>query len=168
MKQELEALETLKERKNFLSNTLLDYKAKIYEIDELEIMYYNEIGLINWIKTELQRLKLTPVIQNESAVKVEPEKYSTKYYVLAYLFQCSALGKSLPIGNKKELEQIGNRFIGTGKGNTFYKEFNKLYNKEIHNETTLIKFWGENWRKAVLELSKKPELIETYLKSKQL
>lgn len=168
LKQELEALETPKERETFLLNTLLDYKAKAPELDELEIMYYNEIGLINWIETELQRLKLTLVLQNKSDVKDKPVKYRTKHYVLAYLFQCSALGESLPRGVKKELEQIGNKFMGKGKGNTFYKEFNKLCDKEFHNETTLIKFWGENWRKAVLELSKKPESIETYLKTKQL
>ncbi len=74
LKQEFEALETPKERKSFLLNTLLDIKTKAPELSELEQMYYSEIGLINWIETELTRLKLAPVLQNEGAAKAEPMK----------------------------------------------------------------------------------------------
>lgn len=169
LKQELEALETPKERENFLLHTLLDYKAKAPELDELEIMYYNQIGLLNWIDTELTRIKIDPAIQIEATNTTKPKKYITKFHVLTYLLEGYAKCESFPIGDKKELESIGNKRMGVGKGNTFYKMFNEYHIKEgMINKTKLYENWGENWRKAVLEISDEPELIETYLKTKQL
>ena len=103
-------------------------------------------------------------INNETDV----EKYSTKHYLLAYLFECNAKGESFPIGNKKELERIGNERMGAGKGNRFYKVFNEIINKDLNAEKNLFEIGGEYWRKAVIELSKAPELVEKYLQSKQL
>lgn len=96
------------------------------------------------------------------------EKYNAKHYLLAYLFECNAKGESYPIGNKKELERIGNERMGTGKGNRFYKVFNEIINKDLNAENNLFEIGGEYWRKAVIELSKAPELVEKYLQSKQL
>ncbi len=103
-------------------------------------------------------------INNETDI----EKYTAKHYLLAYLFECNAKGESFPIGNKKELERIGNERIGAGKGNRFYKVFNEVINKDLNAEKNLLEIGGENWRKAVIELSKAPELVEKYLQSKQL
>lgn len=97
-----------------------------------------------------------------------PKKYNAKHYLLAYLFECNAKGESYPIGNKKELERIGNERMGTGKGNRFYKVFNEIINKDLNTENNLFEIGGEYWRKAVIELSKTPELVEKYLQSKQL
>lgn len=97
------------------------------------------------------------------------EKYTAKHYLLAYLFECNAKGEIYPIGNKKELERIGNKLMGAGKGNRFYKVFNEITNHyDINIEDQLIEIGGENWRKAVIKLSKAPELVEKYLQSKQL
>ena len=103
-------------------------------------------------------------INNETDTK----KYTTKHYLLAYLFECNAKGESFPIGNKKELERIGNERMGAGKGNRFYKVFNDVTNKDLNAENSLFEIGGEYWRKAVIELSKAPELVEKYLQSKQL
>jgi hypothetical protein len=103
-------------------------------------------------------------INNETDI----EKYTTKHYLLAYLFECNAKGESFPTGNKKELERIGNERMGAGKGNRFYKVFNEVINKNLNAEKNLIEIGGEYWRKAVIELSKAPELVEKYLQSKQL
>lgn len=100
--------------------------------------------------------------------KTDTKKYTAKHYLLAYLFECNAKGESYPIGNKKELERIGNERMGAGKGNRFYKVFNEVINKDLNAEKNLFKIGGEYWRKAVIELSKAPELVENYLQSKQL
>lgn len=103
-------------------------------------------------------------INNET----DTEKYTAKHYLLAYLFECNAKGESFPIGKKKELERIGNERMGAGKGNRFYKLFNEVINKDLNAEKNLFEIGGEYWRKAVIELSKTPELVEKYLQSKQL
>jgi hypothetical protein len=100
--------------------------------------------------------------------KTDTKKYTAKYYVLAYFFDCNATGKSLPSGNKKELERIGNERMGEGKGNRFYKVFNEVIKYDLNVEQNYVEIGGENWRKAVIELSKAPELVERYLQSKQL
>lgn len=95
-------------------------------------------------------------------------KYTAKHYVLSYLIECNAKGESFPIGQKKELEKIGNRIMGAGKGNRFYKVFNEIVNKDLNIENNLIEIGGKNWRTIVKNLSNEPETIETYLQSKQL
>lgn len=95
-------------------------------------------------------------------------RYTAKHYVLAYLFECNVKGESYPMGNKKELERIGNERMGAGKGNSFYKRFNEIVHKDLNVENNLIEIGGENWRKIIKELSNDPETIETYLQNKQL
>lgn len=95
-------------------------------------------------------------------------KYTAKHYVLAYLIECNAKGESFPIGQKKELEKIGNKKMGAGKGNRFYKVFNEVVRKDLNLETNLIEIGGENWRTIVKDLSNEPKTIEAYLQSKQL
>lgn len=138
-----------------------------------EFGYYS--GIVNKVEEQVKkypRLFATfdkcehnlPPINSET----DTEKYTAKHYLLAYLFECNAKGKSYPIGNKKELERIGNERMGAGKGNRFYKVFNEVINKDLNAEKNLFEIGGEYWRKAVIELSKAPELVENYLQSKQL
>jgi len=100
--------------------------------------------------------------------ETDTEKLTAKHYVLAYLFECNAKGESYPIGNKKELERIGNNRMEAGKGNTFYKVFNEIIRKDLNVENNLIEIGGEYWRKAVIKLTKEPELVEKYLQNKHL
>ena len=109
----------------------------------------------------------TETTQNQP-IKSESLKYSAKDYVLTYIIECHAKGKGLPIGRKKELEQIGNERMGTGKGNRFYKVFNGFINKDFNNKSHLIEMGGKDWRNIVITLSSNPEIIEQYLQSKQL
>lgn len=124
--------------------------------------------ILDFILSELEKMGNVPTNKN-LLINEATRKYQAKHYLLAYLFECNAKGESFPIGNKKELESIGNERIGAGKGNTFYKAFNKITIKyDLNNENHLIEIGGENWRKAIIELSKAPELVEKYLQSKQL
>jgi len=136
---------------------------------QLEIYFKNLLIEVENFLKEQER--------NESGVALPPQqpinpqtdtiKYTTKHYVLAYLFECNATGESFPIGNKKELERIGNKRMGMGKGNRFYKVFNEIINKDLNAENNLIEIGGEDWRKALIELSKAPEMVEEYLQKKQ-
>ncbi len=96
------------------------------------------------------------------------KKLRAKHYVLAYIFECYAKGETLPNGNKTKLQRIGDERMGAGKGNTFYKNFNSIVIKDMNAENILIEIGGKNWRKAIIGLSKAPEIVEKYLQSKQL
>ncbi len=96
------------------------------------------------------------------------EKLFAKHYVLTYILDNHASGKGFPVGQKATLERIGNEIMGIGKGNTFYKNFTAMSNKDFNSENTLIGIGGNNWRNIVIELSKNPEALEKYLQSKQL
>lgn len=128
--------------------------------------YQNAITVINWLndQTPKQAQPVNPQIED----KQEVVKYFTKHHVLAYLFECNAKGTQPPLGVKKELEKIGSERMGEGRGNTFYKEFNKISSKDLNSESVLIEYCGESWRDAVIELSQYPELVENYLINKQI
>ncbi len=132
----------------------------------------NRLELIfSIVQAEIQGNLKTNCISNtppQQINNVTEIRYTAKHYLLAYLFECNARGESFPIGNKKELERIGNERMGAGKGNRFYKVFNEIINKDLNAQKNLFEIGGEYWRKAVIELSKAPELVEKYLQSKQL
>ena len=66
---------------------------------------------------EFLEIETTP----SQPIKSESRKYMAKHHVLSYIIECHAKGEGLPIGRKKELEQIGNERMEKGKGNRFYK-----------------------------------------------
>lgn len=130
-------------------------------------------ALKKWLQLHKDYFKeVTPLLKTlppqQTTTENDTIKYTAKHYVLGYLIECNAKGKSFPIGQKKELEKIGNEKMGTGKGNRFYKVFNEIVNKDLNIENNLIEIGGENWRTIVKDLSIEPETIETYLQSKQL
>ena len=133
--------------------------------------YQAMLGFMESTKAEI--LKYFPELEDGSTPhKLTEKKHSTRYtakhHVLAYLIECNAKGESYPIGQKKELEKIGNERIGSGKGNRFYKVFNDAIKKDLNVESNLIEIGGDNWREIIKELSNEPDEIEKYLKSKHL
>jgi hypothetical protein len=159
----------LKSWQDQISNQFNDFR-KDYNLSPTGLFsnscYFSASVLYNYKKRieEILNPKTPQPINNET----DTEKYTAKHYLLAYLFECNAKGESFPIGNKKELERIGNERMGAGKGNRFYKVFNEVINKDLNAEKNLLEIGGEYWRKAVIELSKAPELVEKHLQSKQL
>lgn len=150
----------------------ISFTVHLYSLTNGRIAYnmaYNEVlqiklSILKAFKKTQPNIEPLPPINSET----DTEKYTAKHYLLAYLFECNAKGESYPIGNKKELERIGNERMGAGKGNRFYKVFNEVINKDLNAENNLLEIGGEYWRKAVIKLSKAPELVENYLQSKQL
>ncbi|MCE7064025.1 hypothetical protein [Dyadobacter sp. CY326] len=109
-------------------------------------------------------------VEQKPPMSAEPKrKAQAKHYVLSYLFECHATGE-VPInfGNKKDLERIGNRKMGAGKGNTFYKNYNIVANVDLNSERKLIDLAGVDWRTIILSISTNPEEVEKYLKVKGL
>ena len=99
----------------------------------------------------------------------EPIKYKATHYALAYIFDCDAKGRPRLEGRKKELEKIGReRSNNKINGNTFYKAFNSLQKIDLNIERNLINIIGTNWKKIILDLSEDPDLLDEYLKTKQL
>jgi len=99
----------------------------------------------------------------------EPIKYKATHYALAYIFDCDAKGRPRLEGRKKELEKIGRKRSNNKiDGNTFYKAFNRINNKDLNIEKNLIDITGTNWKKIILDLSEDPDLLDEYLKTKQL
>ena len=81
IKTELATIEAPTEKHKFLMNLLFDYTAKAYEIDELEHEYYESMGFVQWIKTELSRSeyeleikKLNEVLKLEAHTTVPKAK----------------------------------------------------------------------------------------------
>lgn len=101
----------------------------------------------------------------------EPRKLKSEHYALTYIFDCHAIGESILIGQKTELEKIGKqRADGAISGNTFYKAVTRIlkgYN-DLNVEKTLIEIAGEDWKEILSELTKYPVELKKYLQSKQL
>jgi hypothetical protein len=162
----------------FKANKIKPNKETILKHTNIDMfaMFYNErLQIRNKVKEEKEKrikgIRIKSGLEQPDKPennKTKIKKYSAKHYVLAYLFECNVKGESYPIGNKKELERIGNKRMGAGKGNRFYKVFNEVINKDLNAEKNLFEIGGECWRKAVIELSESPEIVENYLKSKQL
>ena len=189
--------EVEKYKRPLFVNPVIVGKPEFDEFFEAELTYcstQNKIGLkeqdfitdiSNWIEKKskdenltiprkrkfnefLEYIKTKALPRQQTTTENDTIKYTAKHYALGYLIECNAKGESFPIGQKKELEKIGNEKMGTGKGNRFYKVFNEIVNKDLNIESNLIEIGGENWRTIVKDLSNEPETIETYLQSKQL
>lgn len=117
--------------------------------------------------TNLLNKTLPPQPIDEQKPKVTERKYA-KHYVMAYIFDCHVKGERPPQGEKKKLERIGVEKMGKGRGNTFYKNFNKIINQDLNCVRILVDIGGENWREIILELSSDREQLEKYLQSKGL
>jgi hypothetical protein len=105
------------------------------------------------------------------ATQTPPQrKLNIRHYILAYLLDCHAAGtKPENEGNKAKLEAIGvKRTNGTKSGNTFYRNYPLVTNKDLNIGHNLIDIAGENWRQIVLSLSETPQLLDEYLKEKGL
>lgn len=134
-----------------------------YEIEHYR-QYYKRV--LSYLKSFADQQTLIPQpLLNDVSVNF---KLTAIHYVLTYIFDCNVTGKSLPIGNKNEIERIGNKILGLGRGNTFYKNFNKVIHQDLNVEQNLINNGGENWREILLELSKNKKELEIYLQNKHL
>jgi hypothetical protein len=124
------------------------------------------------IENEREFIKEYEFLNNQSQGsnnESEPIKHKATHYALAYIFDCDAKGRPRLEGRKKELEKIGReRSNNKIDGNTFYKAFNSIQKIDLNIERDLINIIGTNWKKIILDLSEDPDLLDEYLKTKQL
>lgn len=105
--------------------------------------------------------------KNEDEPENDQQNLKAAHYVVAFIYDCHALGKSLPDGNKKLLEEIGQKRMGKNKpSNTFYKNFNKLIRRDFNNTEQWESLLGANWRDIILQLSECPVELKKYLETK--
>jgi hypothetical protein len=126
--------------------------------DRLELVKY--LQSIEEERNELINERTTP--------EKSKQKLAVKHYVLTYLFECHAKRESYPIGLKKEVERIGQQRMKGKSGNSFYKTFGILSEKDILDLKTLFEIGGDNWREIVLSLTSDREKVEAFLVSKGL
>jgi hypothetical protein len=124
--------------------------------DRIELSKY-----LNFVQTEREAL-----INQKEYPKAKKRKYKADHYVLAFLFECEAKKESWPIGLKNEIETIGRERMQGKSGNTFYKSFQRLHDRKIHDFKELLSIAGDDWREIVLELATDRPAVEAYLTSK--
>ena len=122
IKTELTTIEAPTEKHKFLMNLLFDYTAKAYEIDELEHGYYESIGFVHWIKTELSRCEYKPPMETaHTTPKAKPvfklsEKTGAKtdlIRVLNALYELRLFNKTDgQIPTKQEFIETMGKYLG--------------------------------------------------------
>ena len=90
------------------------------------------------------------------------KKIAAKYYALTYLVECHINGEKPLLGEKVLLEKEGNKRMGAGRGNTFYKNVNKLSYTDLDDVEKLDLQIGYNWYKTVILISEQPDKIKQY------
>ncbi|THD66828.1 hypothetical protein E7Z59_13705 [Robertkochia marina] len=145
--------------------------------------FQSDIEVINQHDSANRLELIFSIVQAETQGKLkvltaEPQskktKYESKFYGLAYIFDCIVTGKEIIWNGKKELEYIGSKTYQT-TGNTFYKAVSrKLNNIDLNSFDSINKVCGTNrlkpvdWRELVLDIAINKDEVESYLKSKGL
>ena len=151
IKTELTTIEAPTEKHKFLMNLLFDYSAKANEIDEMEHQYYESMGFVQWIKTELQRCEY---IQNFETATTTPKAkpqlggYTNSQLVLIfyYFFKQNGLEPRVNIDISpiaKFIHLITGKEFKAVTSSDFYKKLQTVPNfktdKELINDLEAIK-----------------------------
>jgi hypothetical protein len=136
IKTEFTTIEALTEKHKYLMNLLFDYSAKAYDIDELEHQYYEGMGYIQWIKTELSRCEYEQQLEAHTTTPKEKPRlgeYSNSQLVLIfyYFFKYSGIEPRVntdiaPIA--KFLHLITGKEFSNTQSSDFYKKLSKAPN----------------------------------------
>ena len=131
IKTELATIEAPTEKHKFLMNLLFDYTAKAYEIDELEHEYYESIGLVHWIKTELSRCEYKPPMETPHTPRLGEYSNSQLVLIFYYFFKYSGIEPRVntdiaPIA--KFLHLITGKEFSNIQSSDFYKKLSKAPN----------------------------------------
>lgn len=147
---------TRKRKLEILRDRLLP-KTDLWELSEM-IKDFNQL-----IEEELAK------VENNTPAEEIQTRITAKHYVLTFLLECHATGKPIPLENeKKRLEAMGKKRFSKISGNTFYKNYRDVKQKDLNSEKELADIAGEKWREIIIELTNEPEALEKYLQSKQL
>jgi len=160
IKTELTTIEAPTEKHKFLMNLLFDYSAKAYEINELEHEYYESMGFIQWIETELQRceyiqeyfktLPPQPIVESPFSVL----EWATIFY---YADETKLLSESRLISERMR-EFMSKHKLDTTFDNfktTYYEAKRRINEKNdypINKLESIIPFLKENYKQTVTKV----------------
>jgi len=151
IKTELAAIEAPTEKHKFLMSLLFDYLSKAYEIGEIEHQYYESIGFVQWIETELLRCEYLQKLETYTPTpETEPRlgKYTNSQLVLIFYYFFKGLGIELrrdtdiaPIA--KFLHLITGKKLSKIQNSDFYIKLSKAPNfnadKSLFDDLNYIK-----------------------------
>ncbi len=151
IKEQYKDIKTNIEKIRFLMNLLLDYKAQIPEIDDLECEHYEKV-IIPWVDTELERCEFEQYFKTCTTPTPETEpqlgKYTNSQLVLIFYYFFKGLGIELrrdtdiaPIA--KFLHLITGKKLSKIQNSDFYIKLSKAPNfnadKSLFDDLNYIK-----------------------------
>lgn len=136
IKSYLNTIETTLEKKRYLTNLLFDYSAKIYEFEEIELEYYQSIGLENWIKTELSRCEFEQKLETHTTTPKEKPRlgeFTNSQLVLIFYYFFKYSGIELRVNTDvapiaKFLHLVTGKEFSNTQSSDFYKKLSKAPN----------------------------------------
>lgn len=141
---------------DLLEQDFIDKELKRLNSIDVQSLDLDKQKYIAFLKEYFENKRPAP-----KTLEKEPKDYKAQYHVVSYILDCYANKKQLPTG--KQWEKAGEkRKKYTKKGNTFYKEANKILDKNFtkHKLSNLL---GDDWERIVVELSDDPKTLKTYL-----
>ncbi len=121
--------------------------------------------------------KDSPYKKENPTIPKPKGRIKTIHHVLAYYFNCSVMGKSLPEASEKtKLEGIWAEKKARKPDdpdykwapNSFYKNYCKITVNDLNSKKALNEKAGKNWGEIVIYLSEYPDEVRNYLKDKKL
>ena len=109
-------------------------------------------------------------LNNSEKIKTHqdnPKKYIATHYCLALILDILSSGQVLPVGQKQYIINRFKPYQSKNSGNTLYKKFNELVNKDFDQLSTLNAI-TKDWFDLVLKLSLNPDALKKYLTKKNL
>lgn len=158
IKTELTTIEAPTEKHKFLMNLLFDYSAKANEIDELEHQFYESMGFVRWIKTELQRCEYIQKLEAHTTTpKAKPvfklsEKKGAKtdlIRVLNALYELRLFNKTDgQIPTKQEFIETMGEYLGVDLSNYHSNLSQALQNQPLEVNLKVFEEMKEATQKA--------------------
>ncbi len=112
----------------------------------------------------------------EQSNKTVKKKYKSGYYVLAYIYDMTVTNQKILLGEKAEMERIGNAIFRkydakNAKGkyysdNTFYQSINDLYKNNIFMDEKYLTDNFKDWPEELLKLCKHPKEVKEFINTK--
>lgn len=147
IKSQLLNIEAPNEKYKFLRGLMFDFQASVNDLDELDLLYYKEIGLLHFLETEAERAKFNelhhPALAPGTTNTIVPQPETTEQKIKRILEplrvafdtpgHIDKIGKALvdysdngdlPPKSEKKVIQVSNH--------VFYPPF-----KQLKNETSL-------------------------------
>lgn len=164
IKTELLNIEAPEGKYKYLMNLLFDIQAAANDIDEIEMLYYKDSGLLEYLEAEIERAKFSETNQPIQATGTKPEGRLVDD-ILNNMFTLTSLELENLKNNltKNDKQYISLNYIGTKK--SLWEDLGKLLSTGIdRNEISRVFSEYCYWQKSTAGKSNKLEYDEIYKK----